>query len=62
VGGATDHRSMGVPDPATLSGSDDEKLKHYIETSLVLKRRIELMLALSSEKLNELSLRDIGVQ
>lgn len=52
----------GVPDPATFSGSDEEKLKHFIATLLVLKRRVELMLALPLEQLDELSLRDIGVQ
>jgi arsenate reductase (thioredoxin) len=62
MGGQPITAQWGVPDPATFSGSDEAKLKYFIETALVLKRRIELMLALSSEKLDELSLRDIGVQ
>jgi arsenate reductase (thioredoxin) len=56
----------GVPDPAAFEGSDEEKLKLFIETALVLRRRIELMLALPFDKLDELSLqramRDIGTQ
>ena len=54
----------GVPDPAAFQGPDDEKQKFFIETALVLKRRIELMLALPFDKLDDLSLRremrDIG--
>jgi arsenate reductase len=56
----------GVPDPAAFQGSDEEKQKLLIETALVLKRRIELMLALPFDKLDDLSLqretRDIGTQ
>jgi len=55
-----------VPHPAAFQGSDDEKQKVFIETALVLKRRIELMLALPFDKLDDLSLRremhDIGRQ
>jgi arsenate reductase len=47
----------GVPDPAVFSGSDDAKLKHFIDTALVLKWRIELMMALQIGQLDELSLR-----
>lgn len=55
-----------MPDPAAFQGSDEEKQKLLIETALVLKRRIELMLALPFDKLDDLSLqretRDIGTQ
>jgi len=56
----------GVPDPAAFSGSDDAKLKHFIDTALVLKWRIELMMALQMGQLDDLSLRremrDIGTR
>jgi arsenate reductase len=55
-----------VPDPAGFDGADDERLRLYIETALILKRRIELMLALSFDKLDALSLQhemsDIGTR
>jgi arsenate reductase (thioredoxin) len=55
----------GVHDPAAFSGSDDAKLKHFIETALVLKWRIDLMMALQIGQLDDLSLRremrDIGI-
>jgi arsenate reductase len=55
-----------VPDPAAFEGPDEEKVKLFIETALVLRRRIELMLTLPFDKLDESSLqramRDIGTQ
>ena len=36
----------GVPDPAAVDGSDDEKAQAFVDAAVTLKRRIELMLAL----------------
>ena len=36
----------GLPDPAAVQGSDDDKARAFMATALALKRRIELMLAL----------------
>ena len=54
----------GVPDPAAFSGSDDEKAKAFFDTALILKRRIELLLALPLARLDALGIqreiKDIG--
>ena len=54
----------GVADPAAFKGGDDEKRQRFRETAIVLKRRIELMLALPMEQLDAMSVRrevrDIG--
>jgi arsenate reductase len=54
----------GVPDPATVEGSDDDKARAFMDTALLLKRRIELMLALPIQTLDSMSvqreLRQIG--
>lgn len=47
----------GVPDPAAVEGTDDKKRKAFQDTAIILKRRIELMLALPLHKLDNLSLR-----
>jgi arsenate reductase (thioredoxin) len=56
----------GMPDPAAVQGSDEERRQAFLNTALVLKRRIELMLALPMQALDRLSLqsavRDIGTQ
>ena len=44
----------GMPDPAEVEGSDDEKLRAFRETLVVLGRRIDLLLALPLEKLDRL--------
>ena len=36
----------GVPDPAAVEGSDEQKAKAFMDAAITLKRRIELMLAL----------------
>lgn len=41
---ATAH--WGVPDPAAVQGSDDDKARAFMATAITLKRRIGLMLAL----------------
>jgi arsenate reductase len=54
----------GVPDPAAFQGTDEEKAKAFWDSAVILKRRIELMLALPLASLDHLSIRraikDIG--
>jgi protein-tyrosine-phosphatase len=40
----------GVPDPAAVSGSDDDKRKAFAEAFGALKARIDRLLALTPEK------------
>ena len=47
----------GVPDPAAVVGTDAQKAKAFMDTAIVLKRRIELMLSLPLEALAGLSLQ-----
>ena len=42
----------GVPDPAAVQGTDQEKARAFMATAVTLKRRIELMLALPISSLN----------
>ena len=54
----------GVEDPAAVEGSDAEKRAAFRDAATILRRRIELLLALPLEKLDALAsqreLRDIG--
>ena len=54
----------GVEDPAAVDGSYEAKLRAFMATAVILKRRIDLMLALPLERLDALSLQhqlqDIG--
>ncbi len=54
----------GVEDPAAVDGSEAAKLRAFMATAVILKRRIDLMLALPLERLDALSLQhqlqDIG--
>ena len=54
----------GVPDPAAFWGTDEDKTKVFWDTAVILKRRIELMLALPLASLDRLALqreiKDIG--
>lgn len=56
----------GVADPAAFEGSDVQKAKVFWDTAVVLKRRIELMLALPLRSLDKMSIqreiRDIGTR
>lgn len=56
----------GVPDPAEVEGSDERKQQVMHEVALVLKRRIDLLLSVPIEKLDNIALqkavRDIGQQ
>lgn len=47
----------GVPDPAALEGTDQEKMKAFQEAAIVLKRRIELFLSLPIARLDAMSLQ-----
>lgn len=54
----------GLPDPAAVEGSDEDKARAFMATAVTLKRRIELMLALPIKSLDSLAiqreLRQIG--
>jgi len=54
----------GVPDPAAFQGTDEERAKAFWDSAVILKRRLELMLALPLASLDRLSIRraikDIG--
>jgi arsenate reductase (thioredoxin) len=52
---ATAH--WGVPDPAAVQGSDDDKARAFMATAMTLKRRIELMLALPAATLDSIALQ-----
>jgi arsenate reductase len=56
----------GVPDPAAFQGPDEDTAKVFWETAVIIKRRIELMLALPMRSLDRLSLqrelKDIGTR
>lgn len=56
----------GVADPTAFEGTDEQKAKVFWDTAVVLKRRIELMLALPLASLDKLALqrelRDIGTR
>jgi len=54
----------GMPDPAEVEGSEEVRLRAFRDSFAVLSRRIDLLLALPTEKLDRLRLerrvRDIG--
>jgi arsenate reductase len=56
----------GVPDPAAVEGDNDRKLKAFVDTAFIMKRRIELFLALPMATLDKIGLqqatRDIGTK
>lgn len=56
----------GVPDPADVQGSDEQKALAFKDTAVILTRRIQLMLSLPLDKLDAMSLQhrlhDIGKQ
>jgi arsenate reductase (thioredoxin) len=56
----------GVPDPAAVEGSDDDKAQAFMAAAVTLKRRIELMLALPMPSLDaqrvQQEVRDIGTR
>jgi arsenate reductase len=54
----------GVPDPAAVTGPEEEKLRAFRNAALLLQRRIELFCSLPLEKLDRLALKkateDVG--
>jgi arsenate reductase len=56
----------GVADPAAFQGNDEQKAKVFWDTAVILKRRIELMLALPLRSLDRLAIqreiKDIGTR
>lgn len=48
----------GIPDPATVQGSDEQKRKAFMRAFTDLTTRINLLLALPLEKLGRISLLD----
>lgn len=54
----------GVPDPSAVQGSDEEKERAFWDTAVILKRRIDLMLALPMASLDRMAIqreiKDIG--
>ncbi len=48
----------GVPDPAAVEGTDEEKRRAFREAATALRRRIELFLGLPLEKLDRLAIRE----
>jgi arsenate reductase len=56
----------GVADPSAFEGSDKDKAQVFWDTAVILKRRIELMLALPLGSLNRLAIqreiKDIGTR
>jgi len=56
----------GVADPAAFQGTDEEKAKVFLSATAILKRRLELMLALPLASLDRLAIqreiKDIGTR
>lgn len=48
----------GVADPAAVEGSDEERRDAFHDAAILLKRRIELFLALPLKKLDAIALRE----
>lgn len=47
----------GVPDPAAVEGTDEEKARAFMDTAVTLKRRIELMLSLPIASLDRMAIQ-----
>jgi len=56
----------GIPDPAAVQGTDEQKQLAFKDAAVMLTRRIQLMLSLPLDKLDAMSLqhelREIGKQ
>ena len=54
----------GLPDPAAVDGTDEEKKRAFMDTAVTLKRRVEFMLSLPMDKLERMAIqsevREIG--
>jgi arsenate reductase len=47
----------GIPDPAAVEGSDNDKRKAFLDTFVILQRRISLLVNLPLRSLDRLSLQ-----
>ena len=47
----------GVPDPAAVEGTDDQKRRAFRDTAAIMRRRIEMFTALPAASLDRLSLK-----
>lgn len=47
----------GLPDPAAVEGSDEQKRKAFRDTLMVLRRRIEIFTSLPLDKLDKLAIQ-----
>ena len=47
----------GIPDPAAVEGTDEEKRHAFMEAATVLRKRIELFTALPTASLDRMSLK-----
>jgi arsenate reductase len=56
----------GVADPSAVEGSDEERARAFWDTAVILKRRIDLMLALPMASLDRMAIqreiKDIGTR
>lgn len=56
----------GMPDPAEVEGSEEQKMAAFRDTLITLSRRVDLLLALPLDKLERLAVerrvREIGTQ
>ena len=54
----------GLPDPAAVGGSEEDKKRAFMDAAVTLKRRIEFMLSLPMDKLERMAIqhemREIG--
>lgn len=55
--GRTMTAHWGMPDPAEVEGTDEEKLRAFRETLQVIGRRVDLLLALPVDKLERLAMQ-----
>ncbi len=47
----------GVPDPAAIEGTDDQKRRAFRDTAAIMRKRIELFTALPASSLDRMSLK-----
>ncbi len=56
----------GMPDPAAVEGSDEVKVRAFLDTAITVKRRLALMLSLPIRSLDSMALqkqvKDIGTR
>lgn len=48
----------GVPDPAAVTGTDEEKRRAFLAACITLRRRIELLVSLPLDTLDRLALQE----